>query len=119
MLFHKDPFGDKNSDVSMKTQQEINVSIRLSAQRALWGVVPPALRSVSVDAQEPVVYFRCIFDRDATEDDKELLSCAATELIADFPDSWDIKEEYLVIPVPERMQHLKFLVFQRYEADKL
>ena len=96
--------------------EDLNILIRLSAQRGLWGAIPRSLRAVSVDAVENIVSFRCIFDRDATEADKELLTCAATEMIANFPDSWTIKEEYLEIPEPERMHHLRFLVFLRHEA---
>ncbi len=71
------------------------IRLCLSAQRALWGQVPPTLRAASIAAYEHCVYFRCYFDVTATEDDKELLSEAAAEILADFSDPWNISTAHI------------------------
>ena len=92
-----------------------NRDVILSASRGLWGNVPPSLRAVSVDVDDQKVYFRCIFDGVPSEDDWEMLSCAATEVIADYPAPYTIDEEYLHIEYPNPMNHLRFMVFLRHE----
>ncbi len=98
--------------------ERLDVHIRLSVQRALWGQVPPSLRAVSVDIDEKRVYFRCIFDGEPTEYDWELMSVAATEIIADFRAPYTIEEEYLSIKVPNTMNHLKYLAYLRHEKQR-
>jgi hypothetical protein len=78
--------------------------------------VPASLRAVSVDAGGSKIYYRCIFDGKPTEDEWELLSVAATEIIADFPEPYTIEEEYLHITHPGMMEHLKYVVFLRHES---
>jgi len=101
-----------------------SLSLRLSAQRALWGAVPPSLRAVSI-AVEPTeeaenrwdyrILWLCIFDGTQTEAEVELLREAATEVIADYPDRVTIEERYEVTPLPEKPRRLLELVFQRAE----
>ena len=98
--------------------ERLDVQIQLSAQRALWGQVPPSLRAVSVDIDEQRVYFRCIFDGEPTEYDWNLMSVAATEIIADFRAPYTIKEDYLSVKVPKEMNHLKYLVYLRHEKQE-
>ncbi len=97
--------------------KRLDVQIRLGAQRSLWGQVPPSLRAVSVDVDEQKVYFRCIFDGEPTEYDWELMSVAATEIIADFPAPYTIEEDYLTVKAPNEMSHLKYLIYLRHERQ--
>lgn len=99
--------------------KNLDVRIRLSAQRALLGQVTPSLRAVSVDVGERKVYFRCIFDGNPTEYVRELLSVAATEIIADFQEPYMIEEEYLSIEEPNEMKHLKHLIYLRHESKNV
>lgn len=94
-----------------------STDVRLSALRALQGAVPRSLRAFSVETGNTEVRTRAIFDETATEADKELLSCAGTEMIADFPAPWTINEEVLVIPVGNAMKHLRELIFLRHEPQ--
>ena len=93
--------------------------IRMSAQRALLGQIPALLRaaSVDVDKSNSKVFLRCIFDGKPTEDDWELLSVPATEIIADFSAPFTIEEEYLETKYPNEMKHLKHLVYLRHEES--
>ncbi|WP_445372306.1 hypothetical protein ACH518_06555 [Methylomonas sp. HW2-6] len=93
-----------------------DTDIRLSAQRSLWGNVPSTLRSASLEVSDAAISFRCYFDKGASEDDYELLRCAGTEVISDYPSEYTIDEQFIFLPWPERMTHLKHLVFLRHEA---
>lgn len=95
----------------------LSTQVRLSAQGVLLGNVPASLRAVSVNVASTKVYYRCIFDGEPTEDEWELLSVAATELIANFVEPYEIEEEYLRVPYPDEMENLKYLVFLRYEPE--
>jgi hypothetical protein len=96
-------------------ENELATTLRLSAQRALLGCVPQTLRSVSVAAAGHCISFRCYFDGPTTDHDKELLSEAATEIIADFSEPWTISEEYLELSFPEPMSHLEHVIYCRHE----
>lgn len=89
--------------------------IRLSAQRGLWGNVPCSLRAFSVEIDGTVVRTRSVFDESVDEEEKELLSAAGAEIIADYPASFTIEEEFLVVPKGEKMQHLAQLIFLRHQ----
>lgn len=97
----------------MKAEKQTD--IRLSAQRALWGHVPQSLRAFSVQLQENVIRTRAIFDETATGADKELLSVAGTEIIADYSAPFTIQEEFIVVPNEKEIQHLESLIYFRYE----
>lgn len=106
------------------TMAEPEPDIRISAQRALLGYVTRGLRAVSVEKNGDVIRWRCIFASDvAKERQWEELSCAATEVIADYNTNATIDEEYLVVRLRDgegqqvnEMQHLEHLVFLRHEV---
>ena len=98
-------------------QRNIGVELRLSAQRALWGHVPPCLRTASISFVEKEITWRCCFDSDVTEEDIELLQMAGTEIIADFESGITIKEEMLVVPFPEKTTDFSLLVYYRHEHN--
>jgi hypothetical protein len=91
------------------------VSLRLSAQRALWGNVPRSLRAASVAYDGTAIRCRFIFDGPPSEEDRLLLSDAAGEIIGDFPWTFTLEEEFLAVPQPMPMSHLRHLVFLRFE----
>jgi len=94
---------------------EYGISLRLSVQRALLGHIPPSLRSVSVEYRGTEIAAYFVFDGEPSDDDKELLSCAASELISDYSDPYILKEEYLAISYPAAIPFLRHTVFKRYE----
>jgi len=102
--------------VQEATQSEPDdVLLRLSAQRALLGAVSAALRAVSVELRGTQICFRAVFDAAHTPDNREMLSVAATEVIADFPAGYTIDEDYVVVNADTPIQHLRHLVFLRAE----
>ena len=94
---------------------EKGILLRLSAQRALLGNIPPSLRCASVEYRGTDIACRFVFDGEPAEDDKELLSCAATEIIADYSEPFTISEEYLAIRQPAEAPYLRHIVFRRHE----
>ena len=98
--------------------KDLRVQIRLSAQRALLSQIQLSLRSVSIDIDERRIYFRCIFDGEPTEYDRELMSTVASEIIADFSAPYTIEEQYLSTKMTNEMNHLKYLVYLRHESNK-
>ena len=82
----------------------LDIRLRLSAQRALLGNVPPALRSVSLDADEAgkTVFVRYVFEREPSASEREAVLDAAGEIIADFTWDWKLKEQVSVIPFRNR-----------------
>jgi len=92
-------------------------SLRLSAQRALLTHVTPRLRAVSVDIDPEScrIWARFIFDDEPSETVRDTAACAGTEIIADYPESWDITEEFVACPAPTKMEHLRLLVYHRCE----
>ncbi|TMI66322.1 MAG: hypothetical protein E6H07_10620 [Bacteroidetes bacterium] len=98
----------------MKIEEDI--SLILSGVRALTGEITPPLRSASIELSNKKIIFKCVFDETATEDDFELLSAAATEIIADFPD-YVLEEIFQKIPQPEPTNPLKNVLFHRHESN--
>lgn len=92
------------------------VQLKLSAQRALWGAVSHGLRAVSAEICNNTIYWQCVFEsEDAKAKEWEDLSVAATEVISDAPEHFSISEEYLVVIPPNKMEHLRRLIFLRKE----
>lgn len=89
--------------------------LRLSAQRALWGSIPPVLRAASVELRERVLCCRFIYDREPSAQDLDLASGVAAEIAADFPSDYSIHEEREIAPVGTPMKHLEHIVFLRFE----
>jgi hypothetical protein len=98
----------------LKTDKDI--SLILSGVRALIGEVTPCLRSASIQLDGNKVIFKCVFDETATEDDFELMSDVAGEIIADFPDC-DLEEIIHKVPAPELTNPLKNVLYHRHEAN--
>jgi hypothetical protein len=93
----------------------LRVQILLSVQRALLGEVPPALRGVTVGWHDTTVQLRCYFDGPVSEEDRESMSCVASEVIADFSAPWTIDEEVIRKDAPEPMESLDAWAYRRRE----
>jgi hypothetical protein len=74
------------------------------------------LRAVSadIDLDEHRVLVRFIFDGKPSDSQRDAAACAGTEIISDDP-GWDIPEEFIILPAPAKMDHLRLVVFQRSE----
>jgi hypothetical protein len=92
-------------------------SVKLSALRALLGHVSPTLRSASIEIVGGGIHWKCEFDQNASEDDFELCRMAGGEILADFSAVDDFKESMLIVPFPEKCQHLEHLIYYRHEHN--
>ena len=97
---------------------QLNVRLCLSAQRALLGAVPHSLRAVSLEFRGTVLHFRAVFWKEPTDDEREMLSVACTEVVADFTDDelTHLEEQFLTVPPSCEPEHLAELVFLRAEV---
>src|SRR4051812_1365875 len=77
---------------------DLDIRLRLAAQAALLDQIPRSLRAVSVEIVGKTIHFRRHFDSMPSDGDVELLSEAATNVIAHFPEPFMIDEEYLPAP---------------------
>ena len=104
--------GDMNSAASV-------ANLKLSLMRALLGNILPDLRQASIAADEDrrVVQLRFEFDGEPSEESREACSCAATEVISDFAEGWNVEEEYAACAFPAEMNPLSHIVFRRAEPD--
>lgn len=101
------------SDI-IKTEEDLK--LMLSSMRALLGEITPTLRSVSIELRGKIIIWQCIFDTEATDDDFELANIASGEVIADYND-YGLEEIITRIPYPNKMNHLKNLVYLRHESN--
>lgn len=99
---------------SPRSKQDI--ALILSAVRALTGAVPPSLISVSVAFNENTIQWQCLLDEQATDEELEILSVAAAEVIADFP-AYDLHEWIKRVAPGEKPSLLGNLVYLRYEPS--
>lgn len=89
----------------------------ISSHKSLLGSIPHKLRGLTVKIENETLYGRAYFDGEPTEDEKEILSVACTEVIADFPIINAVSEEYLNYRYPLKMEGLQFWAFLRWEQD--
>lgn len=96
--------------------EEINVpGLRLSAMRALWGIVTPNLREVSIQEKDHVISLYFYYDQEPSEEEIDLSEDAATEVIANYPDPYLIACERQVVKSPEKINFVGYLIYSRFE----
>ena len=96
---------------------DIDVQLKLSAQRALLGNVTPPLRHASIELKNNKIVWQCIYDVDAIEDDLELMSVSGAEIIADYPPEYGYEEIIVIHPFPEKIESLKNPIYFRNENN--
>ncbi len=74
-----------------------------SVNRALWGEVSPNMRRVEAKADGYIILLRFYFDGEPSSEDRNSVSCAGAEVIADFSDEYVIEEEIIRLDAPERL----------------
>ncbi|MNM93326.1 hypothetical protein D3C81_1056960 [compost metagenome] len=91
----------------------------LSLQRALLGQVHPILRQASIKADPTLrlVTLRFEYDGEPTEIARESCSCAATEVIADFPAPWRLDEQHVATSANKSLSPLIHIAYRRAEAQ--
>lgn len=92
-------------------------SLLLSFQRALLGEVHPQLRQASIeaDSEQRIIRLRFEYEGEPSEVALESGSCAATEVIADFPSSWQLDEQHVSVAYPSRLPPIAHVAYLRWE----
>ncbi len=98
------------------SNSKINNELIISSVRALWNMITPNLRSVSIELRDKTIVWQCIFDENGTEDDFDLMSSAAGEVIADF-NEYGLEEIIKKIPKDIKVQNLENLIYSRNESN--
>lgn len=89
--------------------------LRLSAMRALWGVVTPNLREVSIQEKNSVISLYFYYDKEPSENEIDLSEDAATEVIANFTEPFLISCERQVVNYPGKINFTGYLIYSRHE----
>jgi hypothetical protein len=66
--------------------KKTNSDLILSCHRALLGAIPVKLRGLTIKLEQDTLFWKGYFDGEPTEEEKEVLSIAFTEVIADYCD---------------------------------
>lgn len=73
-----------------------SLRLRLSAQQALLGQVSPNVYGVCVRELEKLIVMTFYVAADLSENERDNLTAASTMVIADFPDDFQIREDFRV-----------------------
>lgn len=98
------------TDISMDI-----VSLRLSAMRALWGVITPNVRKVFIQEKDNIISLYFYYDSEPSEMEKELSEDAATEVIADFAEPFLIECNREISAYPTQINGIGHLIYSRFE----
>ncbi|MUV15794.1 hypothetical protein [Noviluteimonas gilva] len=88
--------------------------------RGLWGEVHPQLRQASIEADRATrtVRVRFEYDGEPSPDALECGSCAASEVFACFPATWELDEQHVAAPRSGGLSQLEYLVYLRWEPER-
>lgn len=82
------------------SKAELSATLRLSAQRALLGQITPNIRKIFIRHRGSVIELLPVFDGEISEDDRERMEEATSEILSDFPDIDLILASCLSVPAP-------------------
>lgn len=94
---------------------ELIVAARLSAQRALLGEVGPAMRGALLSVNGTQIDLRCYFDGPIEPADIESVSCAETEMMADFEPKQSVSAKCIRVDAPLRISDDGVWIYLRRE----
>ena len=98
----------------------VDAPLRLSAQRALLGAIPPEVRLIKVSLDGSLIRLTVLAAEPLGDEAVDGLSAAATEIVADFPNC-RIEEHLLVTRDPLPMEDVltEGWVYQRAEPQRI
>lgn len=95
-----------------------DMNLRARVQVALLGLVAPQIRAISMelDAAERTIRMLVQTESEIHPVARENMEIVLTELSASYGPDWKIRDEYRVVPIPERPKYLRLVVFARCEG---
>ena len=96
-----------------------NLSLILSAQRALFCRITKNVKAIYATLAEDKLTWIVYYDTEPTEDEIELQRIATTEIVCDFPEAMSVDEQFLYHPEPICMKNTNYYnwIFSKYEGD--
>lgn len=90
--------------------------VLLSVQRALWDMVTPPLRGVSITHSFPTIRARFLYDY-VSDEEREITSEAETYMIADFLPPVTVRFEAVALPIglPRELEEGEIWAYLRRE----
>jgi hypothetical protein len=96
----------------------VDPAVRLSAQRALLGAIHPEVRMVKVSRNGSIISFVVVAAKPLSDEARDALACAATEIASDFPDCRiDERVEISALSLPKEDVLSNGWVYQRAEIN--
>ncbi|WP_427137357.1 hypothetical protein [Psychrobacillus psychrodurans] len=92
----------------MENINKPNIALILSAQRALFRAITKNTKAIYAKIENNNLIWKVYFDEIPTEEEKEMLSIAATEIICDFPEIYSADEQYIHHPEPINFKDIKY-----------
>lgn len=89
--------------------------IVLSAQRSLFEYITPNLRGVAADWDDHNIRIVAYFDGPFSDETKEDLNCAHTEIATDFIDLANVELTLERADMPAPMRHHRTWIYLRHE----
>lgn len=93
-----------------------NINIKLSIHRAFLGQIRKNIRAIAYDYTNICIFIYAYFDIKPTDKDYEIIDCAVTEIVADFPQLLSQKITLTQTNDPiKSLKAYKGWIFIRYE----
>ena len=89
------------------SQAEMSTKLRLSAQRALIGLVTPNIRQIFVRYRPGYIELLAVIDGEVSEDDRQRMEEVTSEIVSDFPDIDLIVANCIRIDTPARIMQAR------------
>jgi hypothetical protein len=93
----------------------------LYLNRACLGEIRPNMRQISIKfiKKEKKVILYVYYDKPLTQEelDYDVIGTILAEVISDFPQNLEWKEEVIVLPYPAKIPHNGVCVYARYEPS--
>ena len=101
----------------MRNETAVSAELRLSALRAFLGLVRPTMRLIKVKMEGIKIIVTVVMTEEPSEQVREDISIAATEIIADFPSPNTIEERILIStsPLPKEDVLIEGWIYARAE----
>lgn len=117
-LLNNDDYDAESKNQIMDYSPNEN-NLILSTHRALCEAIPHNVRGIICRYDKGILSWKVYFDGPYTEDEKDILSTACTEVFSDFVDYIEhVNEQYIELPYPSKMEYapIKEWAFKRFEG---
>lgn len=92
--------------------------LRARAQVALLGLIAPEIRAVSmeINTAQRTIWMLVQTEAEIRPIARENMEMVISELSASYGPGWKILDEYRAVPLPEKPEYLRLVVFARCES---